>query len=225
MEGFTEAERISAAWSKLHAIERRDNSATLKRTTGADSRQYHDKDRDRATDRDRYGRGEGKKKMNRSRSRSKSQTKRNRPRSRSKDASRDVRNRKGEERDKPSYSPYRGNPDVRNSPTYSPYRTSRVASPPPALRRSPERKLTRSRSKSFDGHSSPEELARLPPPPDPRRPDHDNREGDDRRYFSKPYPKDRRSHRSRSRSNERSRDPIAQSAWSHDRFTAADYDR
>jgi hypothetical protein len=211
MEGFTEAERISAAWSKLHALEKNSNTSSNK--TPLDSHQHH-RDR-RVHDRDE------RKRIKRSRSRS--QRKNYRQRS----PSRDVKNIRGDERDKPSYSPYRGNPDIRKSPTYSPYRGRREKSPV-IIRRSSERSgrplsRSRSRSKSFDRHPSPEVLARLPPPPDPRRPDHDSRD-DHRKYFNKSHLQERK-YRSRSRSNERSRDSITQSAWSHDRFTAADYDR
>lgn len=224
MEGFTEAERIAAAWSKMHALEGSLFKKEQDYMKNRDNKRY-EKDKLRKRSRSRSHR--------RSRSRDRSREKmRGRSTSRSRKIkkrshSRDNKLEKRDERDQPTYSPYRGNPDLRVSPTYSPYRGNRDKSPeyiprsPGRTRDCRKRSKSRSRSPSSSSVSKKrEDLARLPPPPDPVRPDHDTR------YQDRPKSrKDRISYHSRSRSTDREKNSQVFSKWSHDRFTAADYDR
>jgi hypothetical protein len=218
MEGFTEAERIAAAWSKLHALERSQNTNTTRQQDQRKKSEKRSRSRSKNAKRDYFDRDHDRDRRVRSNERQSS-------RKGEKYEQRDERDR----REKPSYSPYRGNPDIRKSPTYSPYRGENREKSPIYIRksrsRSPERRSSvaknyRSKSRSRSRSPSQEDLSRLPPPPDPKRPEHDNR-CQERRSFKKVE----RRYRSRSRSTERPTDPKTKSKWSHDRFTAADYDR
>jgi hypothetical protein len=177
--GFTEAELLAAAWSKQQKV---NDTANLRSDRRSKSFLHRDE-----SDRHRH---KSRRTERRSYSRSRSREKRKKKERKENRSSRDI----------PSYSPYRGNPNDggRTSPTYSPYRGDRPAEEENYhMRRSPRsrsgsrsgnlsrsrsrdrryrsRSRPRSRSRSADSAIDPALLAKMPPPSDPMRPDHDDR--------------------------------------------------
>ena len=250
-KGFTEAEILAAAWSKAQKSTMPVDTR-LSRSGGTSFLHRDDRPRD-FSNRTRYGDRDGSKSHRPKRSH------RSRSRSKSRNRERHSRRRNSSERPPPSYSPYRGqNAHGRESPTYSPYRgvmnsrdevqdsrrQSRSRSPSQSRSRSRPRYRSSSRSRQYYGRAnsrslsrsrsrsreSPGTLARLPPPQDPVRPYHDDRDagrGHGHRHDSDKN-RDRYKHRSRSRSSSSSDLGFSrgtESHWTHDKYMRALRDR
>jgi hypothetical protein len=201
-KGFTEAEVLAAQWSKM---QKSSNISIKTSGKGKDESSMRSKDRKRSS--------------------SPHDRQRNRHTQRSRPSSRSYRDN-SDGRASPNYSPYTGNDiDVKTSPP-SPKKTREYER---SRSRSRSNRRYRSRSRSRSPSLTNEELARLPPPPDPIRPDHDDMIGrrsrqEAERIWSS-YRTKKRQHRSRSRSRSRSgssssveKEKKIRNRWTHDGF-------